>query len=48
VLGAFLCDIMDSLSDERLAAEVTRTEPGWPGPKASLSKERLRIVLDEE
>jgi hypothetical protein len=37
VLGAFLCDIMDSLSDER-PAEVTRTQPGWPGPKASLSR----------
>jgi hypothetical protein len=29
---------MDALSDEQLASEVTRTEPGWPRAESSLSR----------
>jgi hypothetical protein len=39
---------MESLTDEQLAAEVTRTEPGWPQVENFLFKECLRIVLNEE
>jgi hypothetical protein len=40
--------VMESLTDERLASEVTRTEPGWPQEEGVPFKECLRIVLNEE
>ena len=40
--------VMQSLTEERLAAEVTRTEPGWPRHEALPVRECLRIVLNEE
>ena len=39
---------MASLTDERLASEVTRTEPGWPTIERFPLRECLRIVLNEE
>ena len=39
---------MESLTDEQLATEVTRTEPGWPRVENYPFKECLRIVLNEE
>jgi DinB superfamily/Pentapeptide repeats (8 copies) len=40
--------VMESLTDEQLASEVTRTEPGWPRVDNFPVKECLRIVLNEE
>jgi hypothetical protein len=40
--------VMESLTDEQLAAVVTRTEPGWPQRERFPVKECLRIVLNEE
>ncbi len=40
--------VMESLTDDQLASEVTRTEPGWPRMEAFPFKECLRIVLTEE
>lgn len=40
--------VMDSLTDEQLASEVTRTEPGWPREENFPVRECLRIVLNEE
>ncbi len=40
--------VMASLTDEQLASEVTRTEPGWPQIETFPFKECLRIVLNEE
>ncbi len=40
--------VMESLTDEQLASEVTRTEPGWPQEENFPLKECLRIVLNEE
>jgi hypothetical protein len=41
--------VMESLTDEQLASEVTSTEPGWPPPTQSFPVgECLRIVLNEE
>jgi hypothetical protein len=45
---AMVRDVMASLTDERLAAAVTRTEPGWPKAEDFPVKECLRIVLNEE
>ncbi len=45
---AMVRHVMESLTDEQLAAEVTRTEPGWPQVENFLFKECLRIVLNEE
>jgi len=40
--------VMASLTDEQLASEVTRTEPGWPRIDNFPVKQCLRIVLNEE
>ncbi len=40
--------VMESLTDEQLASEVTRTEPGWPREENFPVKECLLIVLNEE
>jgi hypothetical protein len=40
--------VMESLSDEQLGSEVTRTEPGWPRGESFPVGECLRIVLGEE
>ena len=40
--------VMASLTDERLASNVTRTEPGWPQLTDFPVKQCLRIVLNEE
>ncbi|MFC6020620.1 DinB family protein [Plantactinospora solaniradicis] len=40
--------VMESLTDEQLGSEVTRTEPGWPRTENFPFKECLRIVLNEE
>jgi hypothetical protein len=45
---AMVCHVMESLTDEQLAIEVTRTEPGWPRLENFPVKECLRIVLNEE
>jgi hypothetical protein len=39
---------MAGLTDEQLAAEVSRTEPGWPEIDGFPVTECLRIVLNEE
>jgi len=45
---AMVGQVMESLTDEQLATEVTRTEPGWPQIENFPLKECLRIVLNEE
>lgn len=40
--------VIDSLTDEQLGSEVTRSEPGWPRAENFPVKECLRIVLNEE
>ncbi|SET10336.1 DinB family protein [Nonomuraea wenchangensis] len=45
---AMVRGVLDALTDERLAAEVTRTEPGWPRLERFPLKECLHIVLNEE
>ena len=40
--------VMESLTDEQLASEVTRPEPGWPRVEKFPSKECPRIVLNKE
>ena len=45
---AMVREVMESLTDEQLASEVTRTEPGWPQAENFPVKECLRIVLNEE
>jgi hypothetical protein len=40
--------VMETLTDEQLASEVTRTDPGWPQIERFPFKECLRIVLNEE
>jgi DinB superfamily len=39
---------LESLTDDQLAADVTRTEPGWPRMENFPLKECLLIVLNEE
>jgi hypothetical protein len=45
---AMVGNVIESLTDEQLAADVTRTEPGWPRLENFPLKECLRIVLNEE
>lgn len=45
---AMVRNVMESLTDEQLASEVTRTEPGWPREETFPVKECLHIVLNEE
>ena len=45
---AMVRKVMESLTDEQLASEVTRTAPGWPRLESFPVKECLRIVLNEE
>jgi hypothetical protein len=45
---AMVRQVLESLTEEQLAAEVTRTEPGWPQAESFPVKECLRIVLNEE
>ena len=40
--------VLEELTDERLAATVTRTEPGWPRLEEFPVRECLLIVLNEE
>jgi hypothetical protein len=40
--------VIASLTDEQLASQVSRTEPGWPRMDAFPLKECLLIVLNEE
>ncbi len=40
--------VMGNLTEEQLASEVTRTEPGWPQIEGFSFKQCLRIVLNEE
>jgi hypothetical protein len=40
--------VVDSLTDEQLALDVTQTEPGWPRLEDIPLKNCLRIVLNEE
>lgn len=46
--GTMVRDVIASLTDDQLASEVTRTEPGWPRGEAFPLKTCLRIVLNEE
>ncbi|WP_117213324.1 DinB family protein [Allorhizocola rhizosphaerae] len=41
-------EVIAELTDEQLASEVTRTEPGWPRFERFALNECLRIVLNEE
>ena len=45
---AMVRQVMESLTDEQLGSEVTRTEPGWPHVENFPFQECLRIVLNEE
>jgi len=45
---AMVRQVMASLTDERLACAVTRSEPGWPAAEDFPVKQCLRIVLNEE
>jgi hypothetical protein len=45
---AMVRHVMESLTDEQLALEVTHTEQGSPWVENLLFKECLRIVLNEE
>ena len=45
---AMVGKVMESLTDEQLAAEMSRPEPGWPQEERFPVKECLRIVLSEE
>jgi DinB superfamily/Pentapeptide repeats (8 copies) len=45
---AMVGQVIESLTDEQLTADVTRTEPGWPRLENFPVKECLRIVLNEE
>ena len=45
---AMVREVVGSLTDEQLASEVTRTEPGWPRAESFPLKECLGIVLNEE
>ncbi|HET8618636.1 MAG TPA: DinB family protein [Acidimicrobiales bacterium] len=45
---AMVRHLLESLTDEQLASEVTRTEPGWPRMEGFPVKECLHIVLSEE
>jgi hypothetical protein len=45
---AMVRHVMESLTNEQLASDVTRTEPGWPRAENFPVKECLRIVLNEE
>ncbi|GAA4902634.1 pentapeptide repeat protein [Stackebrandtia albiflava] len=45
---AMVRGVLASLTDARLAEEVTRTEPGWPRLEGFPLKTCLRIVLNEE
>jgi len=45
---AMMRRVLDSLTDEQLAATVTRPDPGWPRLEAFPLKECLLIILNEE
>jgi hypothetical protein len=45
---AMVRHVLESLTDEQLAADMTRIEPGWPRVERFPVKECLRIVLTEE
>lgn len=45
---ASIRQVMGSLTDEQLASDVTRAEPGWPRLENFPVQECLRIVLNEE
>jgi hypothetical protein len=45
---AMVRGVIESLTDEQLASEVTRTEPGWPRMERFPLRECLHIVLIEE
>jgi len=45
---AMVRHVMESLTEEKLACEVTRTESGWPRMENFALQECLRIVLSEE
>lgn len=45
---AMVRHVVESLTDEQLASDVTRAEPGWPRVENFPVKECLRIVLNEE
>jgi DinB superfamily len=45
---AMVRQVMESLIDEQLTSEVTRTEPGWPRMESFPVRECLLIVLSEE
>jgi hypothetical protein len=45
---AMIHHVMESLTNEQLASEVTRTEPGWPNIENFPFKDCLRIVINEE
>jgi hypothetical protein len=45
---AMVRGVLESLTDEQLAGDVTRLEPGWPQEERMPVRDCLRIVLNEE
>jgi hypothetical protein len=45
---AMVRDVLESLTEERLASEVTCTEPGYPKGENFPVKDCLRTILNEE
>ena len=45
---AMVRHLLESLTDDQLSTELTRSEPGWPRVANFPLKECLRIVLNEE
>lgn len=45
---AMVRQVLESLTDEQLAATVTRTEPGWPQEEDFPIRDCLQVVLNEE
>ncbi|HEV8055169.1 MAG TPA: DinB family protein [Nocardioidaceae bacterium] len=45
---AMVRHVLESLTGDQLASDVTRTEPGWPQVENFPFKEALRVVLSEE
>lgn len=40
--------VIDGLTEDQLAATITRTEPGWPQTRDFPLRQCLRIVLNEQ
>ena len=45
---AMVRNVVDALTDDQLASEVSCTEPGWPQLEEFSFQQCLRIVINEE